>query len=348
MPASRTIAQHDPAMAHALPLIDMVCRLAGPFGFVEEARAALMRQGVLAAVRRHDTPALFDWLMNVLSYQGIADRVARQYLRAHGNVTWAELERALKRKPSCTKLGGYWLFHDCGYEKGSGICSEPNHIAGCPLPKHMLRNGRLNQTAYSLFLFMRDVAGGDLVQWIDNQLAACAAAPEADTLAAMRSVLVEPLRGVYGISDKVITMALSSLLLSTGARRPHWLDVGASFVVVDTLVHNFLHRTGILHEFDADHAYGAACYRPNGCADLIDRIASQIDAQAFNPTFPQVFPRFVQLAIWRYCSEGGLDICNGNRLDDRGPCDNVYCQLRSRCERVTLHKTQQNSVIYAA
>ena len=33
----------------------------------------------------------------------------------------------------------------------------------------------------------------------------------------------------------------------------------------------------------------------------------------FNRTFPKVFPRFVQLAIWRYCSEKALDICNGNR-----------------------------------
>ena len=140
-------------------------------------------------------------------------------------------------------------------------------------------------------------------------------------------------------------MALSSLLLAAGRRRPYWLEVGASFVVVDTLVHNFLHRTGILARFGANHAYGAACYRPNGCADLIDQISNQIDARAFNPAFPQVFPRFVQLAIWRYCSEGGLDICNGNRIDDTGPCDNIYCRLCSRCERVTLHKTQKNDVI---
>ena len=335
------MAQRDHAMTHALSLVDMVCRLAGPFAFVDEGRTALKRQGILAAVRRHDTPILFDWLMTVLSYQGIADRVARQYLRAHGNVTWAEIDRALTRGPSCTKLAGYWLFYDCGYGKGSGICTEPAHIAGCPLPTHMLRNGGLNQTAYSLFLFMRDIAGGDLVQWIDDQLAACAGAP----LAAMRAALIEPLRGVYGISDKVISMALSSLLLGPGFRRPHWLDVGASFVVVDTLVHNFLHRTGILHEFDADHAYGAACYRANGCAALIDRIACQIDTSIFNPAFPKVFPRFVQLAIWRYCSESGRDICNGNRINDRGPCANVHCQLRSRCERVTLHKTQKNHVI---
>jgi hypothetical protein len=48
----------------------------------------------------------------------------------------------------------------------------------------------------------------------------------------------------------------------------------------------------------------------------------QIDARAFNPTYPAIFPRFVQLAIWRYCSQQGLDICNGNRLDDRQRCQN--------------------------
>lgn len=337
----------DTALAKALPLIDMACRLAGPFDFVDEGRAALKRYGVLGAVRRHDTATLFDWLMTVLSFQGIADRIAKQYLRDHGNATWADIDRALKRKPSCSKLAGYWLFDDCRYEKGSGLCSEPGHVAACPLPKHMLRNGRLNQTAYSLFLFTRDVAGGDLVQWIDDQLTRCVSMPADERLAAMRSALVEPFRGVYGISDKVITMALSSLLLSAGSRRPHWRDVGASFVVVDTLVHNFLHRTGTLDRFGGRHAYGAACYRPNGCADLIDRFANSIDARVFNPSFPRVFPRFVQLSIWRYCSEGGLDICNGNRIDDRRPCNNIYCQLRCRCERQILHKTQKNDAIYA-
>jgi hypothetical protein len=34
-------------------------------------------------------------------------------------------------------------------------------------------------------------------------------------------------------------------------------------IAVDTLVHNFLHRTGILHRLDASHAYGPACY--HGC-----------------------------------------------------------------------------------
>jgi hypothetical protein len=40
------------------------------------------------------------------------------------------------------------------------------------LPRHPLRNGHLNRMAYSLFLFMRDVADDDFVGWIDRQLGA--------------------------------------------------------------------------------------------------------------------------------------------------------------------------------
>lgn len=325
-------------MTHAVSLVDMACRLAGPFDFVEQSRAELSRRGVIAAVRDHNDAALFDWLMSLLSFQGIADRVAKQYIREHGNATWPAVKRNLGQCPTCPKLGGYWLFDNCRYEKGSGLCSEPGHRPACPLPRHDLRNGRLNQTAYSLFLFMRDAANRDFIQWIDNQLAAADGAPGPYRLAAMRDAVVEPLCGIYGVADKVVTMALSTLMIGAGRRKRHWTEVGASFVIVDTLVHNFLHRTGILREFDAVHPYGAACYRPNGCADLISQVAHQIDARAFNPTFPQVFPRFVQLAIWHYCSEGGLDICNGNRVTDTRRCDNAYCQLHSRCGRVKLHK----------
>jgi hypothetical protein len=149
--------------------------------------------------------------------------------------------------------------------------------------------------------------------------------------------LVDPLRHVYGISDKVIAMALASLLMGAGGNRPGWFDVGASFIVVDTLVHNFLVRTGILDRLTAGHPYGPACYRPGGCADVLIDIAAAIDARRFNPGFPKVFPRFIQHAIWRYCAQSCFDICNGNQIDDRGRCTNMWCRLYSRCDRLVLH-----------
>jgi hypothetical protein len=199
-----------------------------------------------------------------------------------------------------------------------------------------LRNGRLNQMAYSLFFFVRDVADDDFVGWIDQQLAA-ANVQSSDRLAALREAVIGPLRNVFGISDKVLAMTLSSLLLAAGSRRPLWLEVGASFVAVDTLVHNFLHRTGILQRLCADHPYGDKCYQPGGCASILGVIADHIDAREFNPAFPPIFPRFVQSAIWRYCAGNGLDVCNGNRIHDDARCDNVHCQLFRRCDRLTLH-----------
>jgi hypothetical protein len=131
-------------------------------------------------------------------------------------------------------------------------------------------------------------------------------------------------------------MALSSLLLGAGKRRPLWCEVGATFVAIDTLVHNFLHRTGILPRLCADHPYGERCYRPGGCAGILRAVAANIDARQFNRAFPATFPRFVQNAIWAYCAESGLDICNGNRIDDDSPCGYRHCQLFRRCDRISL------------
>ena len=153
----------------------------------------------------------------------------------------------------------------------------------------------------------------------------------------MRAALVDPLREVYGVSDKVLTMALSQLLLGAPRSRQHWREVGGAMIAVDTLVHNFLHRTGILHRFGACHSYGPACYRPGGCAEIIETVAGEIDARQFDRRFPTTFPRFVQYAMWRYCSQQGLDICNGNQIDDRKPCENVECALYPTCDRITLN-----------
>jgi hypothetical protein len=298
-------------------------------------RADLRNCGIIRSIKDHDTPAVFNWLVSMLSFQGISDAVASGYMAEHGNVRWADVADGLSRPTSCPKLGGYWRFYACRYHKGSGTCGEPSYIDGCPLPRHPLRNGRLNQMAYSLFLFIRDVADSDVIGWVDAQLSA-ANSQGPDRLATLREAIIGPLRNVYGVSDKVLAMALANLLLAAGSRRRLWVEVGATFVAVDTLVHNFLHRTGILHRLSADHPYGDRCYRPGGCAGILHLLAANIDARQFNPAFPATFPRFVQSAIWRYCADDGLAICNGNRIDDDARCDNRHCQLFRRCDRIAL------------
>ena len=99
-----------------------------------------------------------------------------------------------------------------------------------------------------------------------------------------------------------------------------------------------------LQRFGADHPYGDRCYQPGGCAEIVGLLAANIDAREFNPTFPVTFPRFVQSAIWRYCAENGLDICNGNRIDDGSRCANGHCQLFRRCDSIALRGVPEKIV----
>src|ERR1700730_9203819 len=244
----------DAAIDHAVRLIHAICGLAGSPTLIDEIRADLRADKVRAAIRSRDTGPVFHRLMAALSYQGISDQVAFGYMERHGRVRWQQIKDGLDRGATCPKLKSYWHFHDCRFDKVSRTCAEPDHIHRCPLPRHDLRNGRLNQTAYSLFLFIRDIADGDLVGWIDRQLHEANDGP--DRLARMRASLIESLREVYGLSDKVLTMALSCILLGAPKKMSLWTEVGDSMIAIDTLVHNFLHRTGILHRFDAKHAYG--------------------------------------------------------------------------------------------
>ena len=156
-------------------------------------------------------------------------------------------------------------------------------------------------------------------------------------LAALRDAIIGPLRNIYGVADKVLAMTMASLLLSACNRRPLWREVGEPFVAVDTLVHNFLDRTGTWPGYGPTIRTETGAIGPEDVPISSRGLAARIDARQFNPAFPGTFPRFVQSAIWRYCAENGLDICNGNRIDDNARCDNGHCQLFRRCDCVTLH-----------
>ena len=327
-------------LKHAVKIIYYICCLAGAAELLDELRA----EGISAIIRRRDTAALYDWLAAALSYQGISDQVAADYMERHGRPQWHDIKAKVAADASCPKLKTYWHFHDCRFEKVNRTCTEPDHIDRCPLPSHDLRNGRLNQTAYSLYLFIRDIAANDLIGWIDQQLRNADRSCDNDRHARLRAALLNPLREIYGVSNKVLTMTLSCVLLSAPQGFDLWREVGATMIAVDTLVHNFLHRSGILRRFKAEHPYGAACYGPGNCADIINGVARRIDARSFNPRFPIVFPRFVQHAIWRYCARNGLGICNGNRIDDRKSCGNIYCQIHGQCDRIAMYSLKYSLV----
>ncbi len=328
--------QQRPARDHAAILIDTVCLIAGSEHLIGD-RNDEPTQRLRAAIADHDTARIFETLMEAFSFQGISDAVARGYMDAHGRPSWHQVERSTTGADLCPKLTNYWTYDSCRFEKSTWTCAEQDRIACCRLPHHDLRTGRLNQTATALYLFIRDVANGDLVNWIDNQFRRASVGANTSRPSRMRDALIEPLCHVVGISRKVTNMAMSDLLMAAPRTKRHWFETGVSMIAIDTLVHNFLHRTGILRRFNAQHSYGPACYRPNGgCAEIITQIATRIDARQTNSKYPATFPRFVQHAIWRYCAQLELDVCNGNWIDGRKRCRNRGCPLFHLCDRVAL------------
>jgi hypothetical protein len=323
-------------LACATELVRRVCEISGDLEIVGSAHDQLFEHGIQQAVQSRDNDVLFGWLNASFAFAGIADRVAHGYMEQHGRLAAADISRTLPHQ-SCGKLQSYWHFDDCKYRKQARSCAEPKLFRRCALPKHDLRHGGLNQTAYSLFFFFRDVTEGDFVGWLDEVLERADVVQGPGRGKALAAAIVEPLSHVHGVAAKVLNMALSGLLLAGDPGRERWQAAGASMIAVDTLVHAWLHRTGILRRFHAEHVYGPACYGGNGCEALLRTIAFEIDARDFNPRFPRHFPRFVQHAIWRYCAADEFDVCNGNRVDDTAPCRNRDCELYRRCRRLPLH-----------
>lgn len=333
---SATSGLRESDLNYAVNLVTTICALAGSPTYLSDLRASARRQSLVRAVHAHDTPAIFDWLVSAASFQGISDAVALGYMEKNGRASWQDFQTLEGQQQSCPKLASYWHFHGCRYQKGSGICSEPDRIKACHLPKAPLRNGNLNQLSYSLYFFIRDVANNDLVSWIDRRLTAEAGRKRVTTSAALGVTLIEPMRHIYGISDKILNLVLSTLLLGAGRGKPFWIEAGSAMIAVDTLVHNFLARTGVLSRANADHLYGPQCYASGGCSDLLRIIDANIDSRQFNSKFPKSFPRFVQKAIWYYCAAEGENVCNGNKVNNASRCSYIDCRMFDECDRVSV------------
>jgi hypothetical protein len=329
--AVRTI--HLSGIDHAIRIVDRVCSVTGAVDFTNELQVGGSQ--LRRILDRHDNAKLFEWLVEAFSHQGVSDNLADGYMQRNGRLTWSSVSAGVANDRRCPKLRSFWRFEGCAYSKTTGLCAEPRFRPRCALPEVNLRNGRLNQMGYSLFLFIRDIADGDLIGWIDQRIRHEATRND-DLTAIGRAAIVEPLTNVYGVAEKVLMMAFASLLMSAPAKYPGWFEVGAAMIAVDTLVHAFLVRTGILKRLGREHPYGPACYQEHGCADVIRTIAGHVDCRKYNPAFPIIFPRYIQHAIWNYCAQSELNICNGNQIDDRDRCQNEACQIYSICDRKQL------------
>ena len=184
---TRRIGPGRSDLSYAVELVELVCVLAGSPEYLDGIRDELKGfRGRATTDPMAAIAAAYDWFVRAMSYQGISDEVARNYMADHGVPTWPQIASTLKTKPECERLVSFWHFTDCQYRKAGQICAAPQHLPDCPLPRQPLRNGNLNQLAYSLYLFVRDVADNDLIGWIDAQFAAADEASAPDRIEHMR------------------------------------------------------------------------------------------------------------------------------------------------------------------
>ncbi len=291
------------------------------------------------AISERDTPTIYRRLMDGFSFQGISDANATRFIAVHGNAEWDVVSALVTGNLSvCPKLVDFGSYRGCGYRKSSRTCSNPSALPACPVPKLALRKGTLNEQAFSLFFFIRDVCQGDMVGYID------AAMPAADLVGgdveSCRERLLCAFTGIVGVSRKLASMMLSSLMLAAGDERPGWILVARSMIVVDSLVHNFMHRTGVLHAFKAQHRYGPNCYGAVGCEAVLRKlgVVLAIDDRGLTP-------RSVQHAIWRFCAGSELSICNGNNIRDTKRCRLEWCPLLGICARRTLRPKRRKAEV---
>src|SRR5438270_2045950 len=100
---------HGPARSsldQGAPLIRLICQIAGARSLIDDARVGLARPGVIAAVQRHDTPAIFNWLIDALSYQGVSDSIAYGYMEQHGADPVARHRRHTRRSAELPEAQG--------------------------------------------------------------------------------------------------------------------------------------------------------------------------------------------------------------------------------------------------
>ena len=324
----------EPAWRHCEAVLQPVLALA-PADYTADVRDRLEAYGIQDAVARHDSGAIVGWVLTLVDRQGISNLAAIRFAERNGAVSWNDIAAMTAPTPACPKLRSFWDFDDCGYRKSAKTCSRPGELFGCPVPRVAARKGTLSQAAIGLWLFVRDCCDGDLVAWLDRRLAEAdpgRTGPNRATI--MRKAVLKPLSSVAGTGTKVWAMTLAELLLAGDPGRERWVTTGASFVAVDSLVHAFLHRTGILRRLDAEHSYGPRCHEPGGCADVITALAERVDARSYNPRYPACFPRFLQFGIWRFCAEGGRDVCNGKRIDNDDRCNQTFCPCHATCDRL--------------
>jgi hypothetical protein len=288
----------------------------------------------------HKSIKLYQYLLESFLLAGGGDQSNHgYYLKQQRKPSFNRVKQALKAA-TCPKLATFQTFKGCGYQKTKPRCREPAFLSTCPLPTFDMKRGSLNQMAFSLYFFLRDVAGRDFYAYVTEHFGQTQ--PSGGAINELLQGFIKKVTTIANVGPKLAHMALSCLFLTA---YPGWdyRRVGLHMIAVDSLVHTFLHRTGILANYQLDHPYGPRCHAQKGCLGVIQDLASRIDCRKFNPTLPACFPRFVQYHIWAYCGKNGENICNGNKCKPGKPNPGCVLHQQRLCPQLPPQKRAQRA-----
>jgi hypothetical protein len=115
----------------------------------------------------------------------------------------------------------------------------------CPVPHLDMKKGVLNQMAFSLFFFLRDVCRGDFYRFVQNQFGD-RPLPERE-LGERIQGFIDQVSRIKNVGPKLVDMVFSHIFFT---QAPGWdyRAIGVRMVAIDTLVHNFLAKTGTFCE----------------------------------------------------------------------------------------------------
>ncbi len=280
---------------------------------------------------QHKSVKLYQYLLGYFLFAGGGDQSNFSYFaKQKVKPTFNRVQRALQAA-QCPKLASFETYTGCGYRKTEPSCREPAFFGSCPLPTFDMKRGTLNEMAFSLYFFLRDAAGGDFYTQVREHFGEGPLTEgEIDNLL---QTFIEKVTRIANVGPKLAHMALSGLFLT---RYPGWdyRRVGLHMIAVDSLVHNFLHRTGILGCYQLDHPYGPRCHTGKGCLGVIQDLAGRIDCREFDPTLPAHFPRLIQYYIWAFCAKRGENICNLNKCRPGKPNPGCVLSQQQLCPRL--------------
>ena len=179
--------------------------LAGAASLIDDIRADLRAEGIPTAIRRHDTATLFDWLISALSYQGISDQVATEYMNATVGPD-GPISRQGATNPTFPKLKSYWHFHGCRYDKISRTCSEPDHFDACPLPPISCATG--GSTRWPTRYYCSFATSPTATWWLDRPTIQAAMTRPPQSARPTAEALDRTAPGGLWRLDKVLTMTV--------------------------------------------------------------------------------------------------------------------------------------------